>query len=77
MAEINIERKGDSGSNSDNGNNGNKGSSKWWVWVVVAILAILIAWMALSDRNEVEGEETRQEEFTPGMDEDTRIEPTN
>ena len=52
MAEIDVERTDE---------NKRKKNNNWWVWVVVAIIAILIAWIALSNRNEVTEDETRPE----------------
>lgn len=51
MADIKIEKK-------DGGKGGEKPESRrkknnWWVWAVVVIIVIIVAWIALSDRNDV------------------------
>ena len=51
MAEIDVERSG--------GKNG--GSGKWWILLIVVIVGILVAWLALSDRNNVTDEEVPPE----------------
>lgn len=45
MAEIDVEKKGEGSRRKKN---------NWWIIAVIVIVAILVAWIAISDRNNVD-----------------------